>query len=240
MLAHGRRIGAHLPLGQGLVRAADRAVEIGAAAIQVFTDNPTSWRRREQLPAELPAFRERLAAGDIRPLVVHAPYLVNLAGPEPALHERSVSVLANELRVAAAWGARYVNVHVGSHREAGVEAGIASLTVGLRSALDEVAGDAEGVIVVLENGSGVGSGMGTTIEELARIDEALVAAGVGHERFAFCLDAAHLWGAGYAIDDEAGRRRRAGRVRRSDRLRAARRGPPQRLPLGARIALRPP
>ena len=67
MLADGRRIGAHLPLGAGMVRAADRAAEIGAAAIQVFTDNPTAWRRRPTLPDELPAFRERLAARDIRP-----------------------------------------------------------------------------------------------------------------------------------------------------------------------------
>ena len=114
------------------------------------------------------------------------------------------AVLANELRVAAAWGATYVNIHVGSHREAGVASGIANLTSGLRAAIDEAAGDAQGVIVVLENGSGVGFGMGISIEELARIDDALVAAGIGHERFAFCLDAAHLWGAGYAIDDPAG------------------------------------
>ena len=62
MLPTGRRIGVHLPLGAGMVKAADRAVEIGAPAIQVFTDNPTAWRRRPTLPDELPAFRARLAA----------------------------------------------------------------------------------------------------------------------------------------------------------------------------------
>ncbi len=81
MLAHGRRIGAHLPLGQGLVRAADRAVEIGAAAIQVFTDNPTAWRPPSDAPGRAaPPSASVSPAADIRPLVVHAPYLVNLAG----------------------------------------------------------------------------------------------------------------------------------------------------------------
>ena len=88
MLANGRRLGAHLPLGHGMLRAADRAAAIGVDAIQVFTDNPTSWRRRPTLPRELPAFRDRLAAAGIAPLVVHAPYLVNLAAPEPDVFDR--------------------------------------------------------------------------------------------------------------------------------------------------------
>ena len=204
MLAHGPRIGAHLPLGQGLLRAADRAAEIGASAIQVFTDNPTAWRRRTTLPDELPAFRERLAGLDVRPIAVHAPYLVNLATADPDLHARSVAVLEHELRVATAWGAAFVNVHVGSHRGAGPEAGIASLADGLCRVLETVAGEAPDIVVVLENGSGAGSGIGTTIGELARIDAALLAAGVDRGRFAFCLDAAHLWGAGYPIDSPAG------------------------------------
>src|SRR5215218_6286794 len=116
MLPNGRRIGAHLPLGTGMVKAADRAAEIGASAIQVFSDNPTSWRRRPSLPDELPAFRERLAAHGVAPIAIHAPYLVNLAGPEPAFFEKSVSVMVNELRVAEAYGASFVNVHIGSHR----------------------------------------------------------------------------------------------------------------------------
>ena len=67
MLPNGRRLGAHLPLGSGMVRAADRAAAIGASALQVFSDNPTSWRRRPTLPRELPAFRDRLAAHGIAP-----------------------------------------------------------------------------------------------------------------------------------------------------------------------------
>ncbi|HEU0243234.1 MAG TPA: TIM barrel protein, partial [Candidatus Limnocylindrales bacterium] len=228
MLANGRRIGAHLPLGEGMVKAADRAAEIGASAIQVFTDNPTAWRRRPTLPGELPAFRERLAAHDVTPVSIHAPYLVNLAGPEPAFHAQSIVVLAHELRVARAYGAAFVNVHIGSHRGDGTEAGIERLATGLGAvfahadAEREVASQAENraengpenqaenrtdaptPILVLENGSGGGFGLGSTIEQLARIEAALVAAGIPKDRFGYCLDTAHLWGAGYPIDTAAG------------------------------------
>jgi hypothetical protein len=64
---------------------------------EVFIDNPTAWKRRAEPPAELPAFRERLAALGIDPVAVHASYLVNLAGPSEDLFERSVALLAHEL-----------------------------------------------------------------------------------------------------------------------------------------------
>jgi deoxyribonuclease-4 len=204
MLATGRRLGAHLPLGHGMVRAADRAVEIGATAVQVFTDNPTAWHRRPTLPRDLPAFRDRLTAAGIAPLVVHAPYLINLAGPDPDVFERSVGVLANELRVASAWDATILNVHLGSHRGAGLEAGVRRLTDGLCRVLAEVGAAAPGVTVVLENGTGGGSGIGSSVVELARIETAMVAAGVDPRRFAWCLDVAHLWSAGYAMDRPSG------------------------------------
>jgi deoxyribonuclease-4 len=200
MLPNGRRLGAHLPLGNGLLRAADRAAEIGASAIQVFTDNPTSWHRRSSLPPDLPEFRGRLSALGVATIAVHAPYLVNLAGPDPVFFERSVAVLANELRVAHAYGAAFVNAHIGSHRGEGVEAGVARLVDGMAAVLDAADGEADDVTLVLENGSGSGFGLGSTIEELALIEEAAAAAGIAPERFGWCLDTAHLWGAGHAID----------------------------------------
>jgi deoxyribonuclease-4 len=204
MLSNGRRLGAHLPLGTGMVRAADRAAAIGASSLQVFSDNPTAWSRRERLPDELPAFRARLVDHGIAPLAIHAPYLVNLATPDPVTRERSVTVLANELRVAVAYGARLVNVHIGSHRGDGAEAGTGRVAAALRRAIDGAGPDAGEVTLVLENGSGGGYGLGSTMDELAAIDRAIEAAGIPRASTGFCLDTAHLWGAGYRIDTPAG------------------------------------
>ena len=53
MLPDGRRLGAHLPLGGGMVAAVDRAQAIGLDTLQIFSDNPTAWRRRAEPPKEL-------------------------------------------------------------------------------------------------------------------------------------------------------------------------------------------
>ena len=184
-----------------MVKAVERAHEIGADAIQIFSDNPTAWRRRIAPPKELPAFRSRLAAYGIEPVAIHAAYLVNLAGPEPTFWERSVEILAHELRTGQGFGARYVNVHIGSHRGTGVEAGIDRLTDGVARALAEVEQTAETPMIVLENSSGGGSGLGTTVEQLAALAEAIGARGIDDERVGFCLDVAHAWGAGYELSN---------------------------------------
>ena len=90
MLPDGRRIGAHLPLGPGMVRAVDRAQAIGLDTLQIFSDNPTAWRRRAEPPRELPAFRARIDELEFGPIAIHAAYLVNLAGSDPDLVARSV------------------------------------------------------------------------------------------------------------------------------------------------------
>ena len=211
-----------------MVRAAERAAAIGADALQVFIDNPTAWKRRAEPPVELPAFRERLASLGIGPIAVHASYLVNLAGPAEDLFERSVALLAHELAVAPGYGARFVNVHVGSHKGAGVAAGIARVADGVARVLAEDAGAArvlagspgglqapggleapgaarapvgppEAPLLVLENSAGSGDGIGASLEELEAIFEAIAARGVPAHRLGLCLDAAHLWGAGHDV-----------------------------------------
>lgn len=201
MLPDGRRIGAHLPLGAGMVKAAERAREIGADAIQIFGDNPTAWRRRDEPPVEQAAFRERLGRYGIGPVAIHAAYLVNLAGPDPEFFARSVALLAQELRVAPGFAARYVNVHAGSHRDTSVSRGIARLAEGVARTLELAAVTDEGPTLVVENAAGGGYAIGVSIEELEAIAEAVDAAGVPGARVGFCLDTAHLWGAGYRISE---------------------------------------
>jgi deoxyribonuclease-4 len=203
-LPGGRTLGAHLPMADGMVRAVDRIADVGGGALQVFTDNPASWRRRAEPPAEQAAFRARLGERAVGPVAIHAPYLVNLAGPEEELYARSVELLASEIAVAPGFDARFVNVHIGSHRGAGRERGIARLAEGIDRALAQVPPHPAAPLVVLEDSAGGGFAVGVTVEDLAEIAAALEARGLGPDRVAFCLDTAHLWGAGYAIDDPDG------------------------------------
>ena len=198
-----RRIGAHLPLATGMVRAVERARDIGADAMQIWTDNPTAWRRRAEPPAELDDFRERLGEHDIDPVSIHAAYLCNLAGPDPTFFAGTVDILATELRGAPAFGARLVNVHIGSHRDTGVATGVARVAEGIRLTLADVDDGPDAAMLVLENSAGSGWGLGTNVDELAAIAEAVDAEGIPPHRVGFCLDAAHAWGAGIDLSDPA-------------------------------------
>lgn len=197
-----RMLGAHLAAGPGLVKAADRAAAVGAMGLQIFTGNPTGWARRAELPKELPAFRARMKEHGFGPLAVHAAYLANLAGPNPVFREKTVELLRHELRVAPEYGASFVNVHIGSHMGTGIEAGVARVAEAVERILDGVPVADDSALLVLENSAGGGNGIGESLDELIDIHEAMAARGVDLSRVAYCLDSAHLWGAGVAMEGD--------------------------------------
>jgi deoxyribonuclease-4 len=206
----GKRLGIHLATGPGLIKAAERAIEIGAAGLQLFTGNPTGWKRPAGPPATVEAFRARYAELGLGPLSIHGAYLSNLASPDPAIRAKSLELLAWELTVAPAYGAFALNVHIGSHRGAGVEAGIANVVAMIVALFARVPDN--GVKLVLENGAGAGDGIGNSLEQLTAIAAGLAAAGVPAHRVGFCLDTAHLQGAGIALVDDEGVERLLARV----------------------------
>lgn len=191
------RLGMHLGTAAGLRKAAARAAEIGCRALQIFSDNPVAWRRRETLPSDIEAFHALRAQAGVDPVVLHASYLINLAGSAQPFADQSRRGLIHEMQRAADYGARYVNVHIGSHRGEGHSSGIRQIR---DTVLDVLAERPADVTLVLENAAGGGAELGATLEELAEILDALGApAGFG-----FCLDTAHLWGAGYDISTAEG------------------------------------
>jgi deoxyribonuclease-4 len=198
-----RLIGPHLPLGAGLLKAADRAREIGATAVQVFTDNPTAWKRRREPPQKLAAFRESLAAAGIGSIAVHAPYLINLCGANEDFWHKSIASVSNELRVGRQYGASFVVMHIGSHRGLGRDEGIRRLVEGMGRVFDETL-ETPMPKLVLENAPGSGDGIGATVEDLADIVDASAAAGLDMHRIGVCLDTAHLWAAGYEVSSDRG------------------------------------
>ena len=200
MLPDGRRLGAHLPVAPGIAKTIDRAQEIGASAVQVFADNPTAWRRRGEPSPQLARFRERSAALDIRPVSIHASYLVNLPGPDATTFDRSVTMLIAELETAPSFGARFINLHIGSHRGSGLETGVSRLVGGIGRVLAGAVTDAD-TMLVLENSAGGGGGIGTNLDELATIAERLDEAGIDRRRVGYCIDLAHAWGAGIDVGD---------------------------------------
>lgn len=192
------RVGIHLGVARGLMPAARRARQIGATALQIFSDNPTAWRRRPEAPADTAQFIAYCHEHDIAPVAIHASYLLNLAGTSEPFASQSLDGLRHEVQRAPSYGASLVNTHIGSHRGVGRDAGLARIAAVVRAVLEVTP---RGVRLVLENSAGGGDALGSRIEELAAI---LDAVGGPADRLAFCLDTAHLWGAGYDISTAEG------------------------------------
>ncbi len=179
------------------MRAARRARQIGATALQIFSDNPTAWRRRAEAPRDAQTFVAYLNQAQIHPIAVHASYLINLAGTAEPFASQSRTGLIHELQRAPAYGATLVNTHIGSHRGGRHDAGIRRIAQNVAAALADAP---SGVKLVLENSSGGGDNLGSSLEELAQILERTAALTGDHAvTLAFCLDIAHLWGAGYDV-----------------------------------------
>ncbi|MET0772047.1 MAG: deoxyribonuclease IV [Candidatus Limnocylindrales bacterium] len=199
----GRRIGPHVPIRHGLLRTAEHARSVGASVIQVFTGDPKAWAAPAAPLADIDRFRALLDAWDIR-LVVHASYLVNLASPDPAVQARGIERMRREMAAAADLGADAVVAHVGSHRGAGVATGVEHAAEAIARILEPIPGTDGGTPaprLVLEVSAGQGDSLGVTVDEIAAIVEAAGRRGIDAGRLGVCLDTAHLWAAGYAVDE---------------------------------------
>jgi deoxyribonuclease-4 len=194
-------IGAHVKSSGGLASALRRGRELGADAIQIFTQSPRMWRSSSHSPDELAAYRAaQRAETQVRATFCHATYLINLASPDTDLAERSRNCLVENLVVASAIAASGVIVHVGSHRGEGFERVAGAAARRLLSALDEaddVLGEAT-CPLLLENAAGAGGTVGRTFDELAE----LIAAAGGDHRLGVCLDTQHLFASGVPYRDE--------------------------------------
>jgi len=190
-------IGAHVRAGGKLVPALDRATEIGAEVVQVFTQSPRAWKPTQYAPEVLDAYRAAQAA---HPLVeatyCHASYLINLATADAELLEKSRACLAANLAAAAGMGASGLVLHIGSHRGLGFEGCVPQVVAALEEALGAVGAACP---ILLENAAGAGGTMGRSFEELAGVLE-----GSGPE-LGVCLDTQPLWASGvsFATLDEA-------------------------------------
>ena len=180
----------------GVDKAIDRALEMGAEAVQIFAAAPQSWRRREFTPEEMDAFRARAGEAGIGPNYIHGPYLINLASPDPSLVGKSVEALVRDMEVCHRLGMQGVIFHLGSHKGAGLEAQFRQVVECILQVLSRTPED---VWLVLENSAGMGGAVGSRFPELGRIVKA-----AGHPRVKVCLDTQHMFAAGYDVRTREG------------------------------------
>jgi len=191
------RLGVHVPIAGGLGEAVARARRLACATMQIFSRSPRGGAAPVRSAHDLAAFDAARREAGIEPLAVHAPYIINLASPQPRMWAQSFRLYREEYLRAAQLKADYLVTHVGSHRGEGETDGIARVAAAVTQALDH---DAADVMILLENTAGSGQGLGFNFEQLAAIRNAVRA----KARVGICLDTAHLFAAGFPIHTEEG------------------------------------
>ena len=189
------KLGAHVSTSGGIDKAFDRALEIGAEAVQIFATSPRAWRFRDAPDSQVEAFRARQDETGISPVFIHASYLINVGG-KPDLVVKSVDLMVKNMVAASHIGAAGVIFHGGSHKGAGFDAIFDQAVAAVRDVLAESPAD---TFLILENSAGMGSHVGSSFAEMGRLISA-----VDSPNMKVCLDTQHSHAAGYAIADPGG------------------------------------
>ena len=189
------KIGSHVRMaGKEMFLASVKEAEsYGANVLMLYTGAPQNTRRKEIKDLNIEAGWAYAKQAGIREIVVHAPYIINLANTvKPETFELAVQFLEKEIRRTAAMRSHILVLHPGSALDAGAEAGIAQTVRGLNMVLDE---NEDEVFIALETMAGKGSEIGRSFEELKAIYD-----GVNRkERLRVCFDTCHVNDAGYDI-----------------------------------------
>jgi len=190
------KIGAHVRTSGGVDKAIDRAEEMGAETIQIFSGAPQAWRRKEYRPEEVESYTARVAETGIEPAFLHGVYLANLATDNQENLAKSLEALVHDMNVCHLLGARGVIFHIGSHRGAGYDRVFRQV---VESVSRVVEATPEGIWLILENSAGMGGAIGSKFEELGRIIRE-----AGSPRVKVCLDTQHMFAAGYDVKTKDG------------------------------------
>ena len=193
------RIGIHTSIAGSFLNALEAAQKLGCNALQIFSASPRMWAGGTSRIADVDAraFRARREELGLGPLVIHANYLINLAASQPMLRTRSIHAFHDEIVRGVMLGADFLVVHPGARGEMSAEQAIGLIADAIRQAAKRARMDS--LRILIENTAGMGTAVGSRLEEVAEILSRLA----GVPRGA-CLDTAHLFAAGYDIRSVAG------------------------------------
>lgn len=208
--------GSHVSCQGGLLKAVDRAVEVGCDCFQIFVCQPRQWpvaggtipvcdpkkkgATDEQSGGELSIFKAALTRHHFPPPIAHASYLINLASPDNDLWQKSINALEVEWRRSEALELSGLVLHPGAHMSGSIQAGMQRVVEAVKRLLDLI--EPTHCRLLLENTAGQGSCLGWQFEQLGSL-LATIRGNASSSMVGICLDTCHAFAAGYDFSTPA-------------------------------------
>ena len=196
---HTMKIGSHVSNNgfKMLQGSVEEALSYGANALMVYLGAPQNTIRKPYTEMHIEEALTLCDLNDINPddIIVHAPYIVNLAQSDDQKWDYAITFLGNELMGTAMIGAKYMVLHPGAHVGMGKDYGIERIATGINYILSDTIN--YNSVILLETMAGKGTECGRTFEEIAEI----ISKVHNKSRIGVCLDTCHINDAGYDIVD---------------------------------------
>jgi len=188
------RIGGHFHSDDPL----DDAVACGARTAQFFLGDPQGWKGPVFPGGDPVALKDAYAAADVD-IYIHAPYIINVASTNNRIRIPSRKLLDQQLKAAAAIGAKGLIVH-GGHVTADVDP-----AQGVANWVKAVQQIERPLPLLIENTAGGNGAMARSLDAIARLWDGVSAAADGGGEVGFCLDTCHAYSAGIDLADAVDR-----------------------------------
>lgn len=188
------KIGSHVSFSKkGLLNAVNEAVSYGSTSFMIYTGAPQNTRRKPMEEQFVEEGKEVMAEHGIKmeDIVVHAPYIINLASFKKQTFRLAVDFLQDEIERTDYLGVKNIVLHPGSYTEKDPQYGIKRIAEGL----NEVLHKGQQTNIALETMAGKGTEVGRSFEELAAIIDKVEQ----NDRLTVCFDTCHTHDAGYDI-----------------------------------------
>ncbi len=195
-----RRIGIHTSSAGGVQNAAERAYRLGCNTLQIFSSSPRQWAQSQLAQPQCDEMRRLREKYDLKPLVIHNNYLVNLASTTPSFLKKSIEAFRGEIERALAVCADYLVMHPGSFRGADREQGLRQTAAAIAAAAHKLDLAKGGLTILIENSAGAEYSLGGSFEQVAEVLHYLRDVVPS----AACIDTCHTHVAGYDIVNEEG------------------------------------
>jgi deoxyribonuclease-4 len=137
---------------------------------------------------------------DLKPLVIHTNYLVNLASSNELFLRKSMEAFRGEVQRALSLCADYLVLHPGSFRGGDREQGLLRTAAAIAASTQGLDLAKGGLAILIENTAGAEFSLGGTFEQVAEVLDRLR----GLVPVGACIDTCHTHVAGYDIVTEHG------------------------------------